>query len=656
LATCHVGGNKGARVMSGYMGFIFEAWKEFVEQGYMNNEVKVEIADSWKRCKEYGVDFMNGCGNNAYWVPVESKIKENAELVSIAHSIMEDIYNIISGSGFALFLSDRDGYILDVMGDKDIIQKANELNFVKGALWTERAVGTNAIGTALYLDKPIQTIGAEHYGINQHSWTCSSAPIHDEEGNTIGCINMSGICYDAHLHTLGIVTAAAESIKKQLALVISYNLLNITFDSIVEGMIVIDENFHIKRINDKAESILGITQNEIFKMNIKETLKDLNFDYMLSNSPQAYNNIECDFYIRSKRIKCIINAVAMNVNNKFMGVVITFRETEYVHKLVNKVVGYKATYKFHDIISNNEKMKSVMEFAKKAAKSDCNILIEGPSGTGKELISQSIHNYSKRSQGPFVAVNCASIPRELVESELFGYDKGAFTGAIKDGHPGKFELADGGTIFLDELGELPLDIQSKLLRVLDNNKIVRVGGTYEKKLNIRIICATNKRLKEEVKKKTFREDLYYRLNVMNIKTIPLVERKEDIEILAKHFIDILNIKNNDKTKVMSEDYIRNLKKYEWPGNVRELRNAIERDYYSSEDNIIGIEYLDIGEISEYIEKSKDEGIIPIELLEKDSIINALKFCQGNLVKAAQMLKISRSTMYRKIKKYNINNV
>jgi len=642
--------------MSGYMEFISKAWKEFIKHGDINSEVRLEIADSWKRCKGYGVDFMNGRGNDAYGVPVESKIKENAELVSVARLIMEDVNNIIVGSGFALFLSDRDGYILDIIGENNIIQKANELNFVKGALWTERAVGTNAIGTALYLDKPIQTIGAEHYGINQHSWTCSSAPIHNEEGNIIGCINMSGICRDAHLHTLGIVTAAAESIKKQLALIISYNLLNITFDSIVEGMIVIDENFNIKRINDKAENILGIRQSEIFKMNIKETLKDLNFDDMLSNSRQAYNNIECDFHIRNKRIKCIINAVAMNVNNKFMGVVITFRETEYVHKLVNKVVGYKANYKFDDIITDNEKMKSVIDFAKKAARSDCNILIEGSSGTGKELVAQSIHNYSKRQQGPFVAINCASIPRDLVESELFGYDRGAFTGAVKEGHPGKFELADGGTIFLDELGEFPLDIQSKLLRVLDNNKIVRVGGTYEKKLNVRIICATNKRLKEEVKNRTFREDLYYRLNVMNIKTIPLVERKEDIELLAKYFIDILNIKNNDKIKVMSKDYVTNLKAYDWPGNVRELRNVIERDYYSSEGNIIAVECLDIRETSKYIVEIKEEDIIPIDTLEKESIIKALKFCHGNLVKAAQMLKISRSSMYRKIKKYNINNV
>lgn len=193
-------------------------------------------------------------------------------------------------------------------------------------------------------------------------------------------------------------------------------------------------------------------------------------------------------------------------------------------------------------------MIEIIQLAKKSSKSNCNILIEGESGTGKELIAQSIHNYSMRAAGPFLAVNCASIPRELVESELFGYERGAFTGASKEGHPGKFELADGGTIFLDELGELPLDMQSKLLRVLDNNKIIRVGGTYEKQLNVRVIGATNRNLKEEMKKKNFREDLYYRLGVINIKILPLRYRKEDIEVLVNSFVMNLNQRNLQQNK------------------------------------------------------------------------------------------------------------
>lgn len=645
--------------MDNYTEFITKAWNDFVKYGIDNKKVKKDIRDSWIRCKEYHVDYMDGRGVEEYKVPVEVKVKENIELVSVAHSIMENLYNTISGSGFALFLADRDGYILDVIGDDGILEKARNLRFIKGALWSEKSVGTNAIGTCLHLNKPIQTIGAEHYGIQQHSWTCSSAPIHDSDGKIIGCINMSGICKDAHLHTLGIVIAAAESIKKQLELILSYNLLNITFDSIVEGMIVIDEKFNIKRVNHRAENILDMNQDEIFEINIKKALGNLNFDYIIENYEEAYNNIECDFHIKNKRIKCILNVVPMIVNNSFMGVVITFRESKFVHRFVNKVVGYKATYRFKDIVTSNDKMINMINFAKRASRSDCNILIEGPSGTGKELVAQSIHNYSERSNGPFVAVNCASIPRDLMESELFGYDKGAFTGATKEGHPGKFELADGGTIFLDELGELPLDMQSKLLRVLDNNTIVRVGGNYEKKLDVRIIGATNKELKEEISKKTFREDLYYRLNVMNIKTIPLKERKEDVETLAKYFVNSLNFKNKDKYKLITTDYINELKKHDWPGNVRELRNAIERDYYSSENDIICVQSLEKSQMIEANfnnDKASDvDEIVPIDILERESIIKAINTCGGNILKSAEMLGISRATIYRKIKKYNIKN-
>ncbi len=650
----------GSGKMDNYTEFITKTWHEFIKYGRVNEKIKKDIGDSWIRCEKYKVDYMDGRGVEEYKIPVEIKIKENVELVSVAHSIMKNLYNTISGSGFALFLADKDGYILDVIGDDNILEKAQELRFTKGSLWSEKTVGTNAIGTCLYLDKPMQTIGAEHYGIRQHSWTCSSAPIHDSYGKIIGCINMSGICKDAHLHTLGIVIAVAESIKKQLELILSYNLLNITFDSIVEGMIVMDEKFNIKRVNRRAESILNMNQGEIFEINIKKALGNLNFDYIIENYEESYNNIECDFHIKSKRIKCILSAVPMNVNNRFMGVVITFRESKSVHRFVNKVVGYKATYKFKDIITSNEKMINMINFAKKAARSDCNILIEGPSGTGKELVAQAMHNYSERSNGPFVAVNCASIPRELMESEFFGYDKGAFTGAAKEGHPGKFELADGGTIFLDELGELPLDMQSKLLRVLDNNTIVRVGGNYEKKLDVRIIGATNKELKEEISRKTFREDLYYRLNVMNIRTIPLKERREDIEVLVKYFITSLNMKNKDKYKIIDKDYINQLKNHDWPGNVRELRNAIERDYYSSENDVICMQSSEKSEImkTDFSNEKVNylDEIIPIDILERESIIKAINICQGNILKSAEMLGISRATIYRKMKKYNIKNI
>lgn len=643
--------------MENYIDFIDKAWRDFISTKRVNPKVRSEIRDSWIRCMNYNVDPHNGRGSVKHH-NIEELINKNSELISVARPIMESIYSMVCGSGFALFLADKDGYIIDVIGDKDIMERVTELNFLKGELWAENIVGTNAIGTSLYLNKPIQTIGAEHYAINQHSWTCSASPIHDEDDNLIGCINMSGNYYNANSHTLGIVSAAAQSIQKQMELVISYKLLNVTFDSISEGMIVINEYMKVKRINGRALKILNISLEEAMNININEVLNGIDFEKILKEESGSLNNLECDFSINNEIIKCVIDVFPLNIKGNNNGMVITFTEVKMVHKLVNKFAGYKAQYQFRDIITNNKEMKNMISLAKKAAKSDCNILIQGESGTGKELIAQSIHNYSERAKGPFVAVNCASIPSELVESELFGYEKGAFTGASKEGHPGKFELADGGTIFLDEIGELPLDIQSKLLRVLDNEKIVRVGGTYEKQLNVRVIGATNRMLKKEISKKNFREDLYYRLSVIEIKTIPLRERKDDIDLLVNEFAKTLNTKNKDKNINVGKQYIAELKKYNWNGNIRELKNVVERDYYLSENEIINIDSSNYDNVVENVYEEKYEKeevkILPLDTLEKNAIIDAVKKCNGNLQLASKLLNIGRATLYRKIKKYDIN--
>ncbi len=646
-------------ILENYIKFMHKAWIDFIKTGYMNSAVRSEIADSWRRCKNYGIDPMSEYEIKDNILKAKDKIKENADLICVAHSTIEHLYSTVAGSGFVIMLVDKQGYVIDVVGDKDIMKRANELNFRIGSLWTEKSVGTNAIGTAIYLNKPIQTIGSEHYMINQHLWTCSASPIHDKFGNIIGCINMSGNYYDAHSHTLGIVTVAAQAIEREFQLVVSNKLMNITLDSISEGMIVTDDKLKITRTNIKAQQIL-CTSEDVFKgIDIRKIIKNIGFKTMLTKGDTSYSNIGCDFLINGKSIKCLINAVPIKMKNKTIGIVITFRESQYYHKLVGKFMGYRASYKFDDIITNNDNMKKTIELAKKASKSDCNILIEGESGTGKELMAQSIHNYSSRKNGPFVAVNCSSIPRELVESELFGYEKGAFTGASRDGNPGKFELANSGTIFLDEIGELPLDIQSKLLRVLDNNKITRVGGNYEKQLDVRVIGATNRILLNEVKKKNFRADLYYRLNVINIRTIALRNRKEDIDLLIRYFVKSLNLKNIHQSRLVGNAYIERMKNNIWLGNVRELRNVVERDYYLSDELICSSDYLT--ETKQTLNSKNNIynknnimcEVIPIQMLEKESIQNAIEKCSGNLVKTAALLNISRSTLYRKIKKYKI---
>ncbi|EJO5347402.1 sigma 54-interacting transcriptional regulator [Clostridium botulinum] len=438
---------------------------------------------------------------------------------------------------------------------------------------------------------------------------------------------------------------------------LSTSVLQTAFTVAYEGLILIDKDYNIIKINTMGLNILNSTEDKLKKYSIKDIIKNYNFiEDCLEKGIHKFS-IDSSFFINNNSIRCITNIMPVKLNDSIIGAIIAIRDTRHIHKLVNNVVGYKASYTFDDIITKNQKMKSIIELAKKASESDCSILIDGNSGTGKELFAQAIHNHSDRHHGPFVAVNCAAIPRELVESELFGYEKGAFTGASKGGYPGKFELADGGTIFLDEIGELPLDIQSKLLRVLDNLKIMRVGGTHEKKIDIRILAATNKNLSEEVSNKTFRGDLYYRLNVINVHLISLKDRSEDIEALTNYFVDKLNIKNPGNFKKISPEFMDKLKTYHWPGNVRELRNIVERSYYICEDNIITDKFLST-KLTQNQHHScctrKEEPIVPLDVLEHKAIENALVHCRGNVVQSSELLGISRATIYRKITKYNIN--
>jgi transcriptional regulator with PAS, ATPase and Fis domain len=295
-------------------------------------------------------------------------------------------------------------------------------------------------------------------------------------------------------------------------------------------------------------------------------------------------------------------------------------------------------------------MKDTIQFAKKVADSKSTVLITGESGCGKELFSQAIHNYSPRRDEPFVAINSGAIPRTLIESELFGYDDGAFTGAKRGGQVGKFEIADGGTIFLDEIGEMPLEMQPKLLRVIEEGTIVRVGGTDEVRVDVRIIAATNKDLKAEVEKGNFRQDLYYRLNVIPIKLSPLRERREDIPLLVDHFMHIISKRINKKPIQISEPDMQWLITRPWQGNVRELENYIELAINKEKLEFDTVSTLDAGQIPEV---QDSDCVSSLDEVEKKHIQRILHSVSNNITTAARILGIGRNTLYRKLEKHNI---
>ncbi|HZW37802.1 MAG: sigma-54-dependent transcriptional regulator [Syntrophothermus sp.] len=322
----------------------------------------------------------------------------------------------------------------------------------------------------------------------------------------------------------------------------------------------------------------------------------------------------------------------------------------------------KREYSFDNIVSADIRMQDVFKLISKVLDNDITVLINGESGVGKELVARAIHYNGKRKDKPFVVVNCASIPRELLESELFGHEKGSFTGAHQR-KLGKFEVANGGTLFLDEVGDLEMSLQAKILRVIQERTFERVGGNELIRSDVRILSATNRDLRAEVDKKSFREDLYYRLSSFPIYVPPLRQRKGDILVLADHFLKIFNIKLNRNIKGFSKKVLKLMYNYEWFGNIREMENTIERCIIVAEKDFIEVDdlpaHIRSGETSGNIEITEnlfnDENIIPFEKLKEESIRHALRVTKGNIVEAAKKLQLGRATIYRLMEKYNIES-
>lgn len=618
---------------------------------------------SHRRCIKYGIE-KNRVFPTKILRGKEFKLilQKNNELIKVARPFMEILYDFLRGSGFSLYLTDKEGIVLTIIGDYDIIEDQEKMGIVVGGDMSEESTGTNAIGTALYENCSVQISGEEHFITTYYVWTCSAAVIHNEDGDIIGCLNLTGRCQLAHPHTLGLVVAAVKSIenhlkveKTQNELVEAYQYLNKIMNSIDFGIFAVDTNGMLKGINNSACNMLDIKENEIINKNVDNILD--NWEYILEQlrTGKAYENEEI-IYSRSSKKKRF-NLTVCPIKNKIgniTGMVGIFKDMQNVYNLVNKYTGKRAPYTFDDIIGNSKKILKVKEQSKNISNSPSTVLIQGESGTGKELIAQSIHNNSNRRNESFVAINCGAIPKSLIESELFGYEEGAFTGAKRGGHPGKFELANGGTLFLDEIGEMPLDMQVNLLRVLQEECVTRVGGSKCINVDVRIIAATNKDLKKEVEKGTFREDLYYRLSVIPIYVPPLREREGDIEILIDYFLKAKAIKLGKSIPKIQDSLYKKLINYTWAGNIRELENCIENIVNMDGDTSFSFENKTLEkEQNNSVEKKLEYDMYSLEEWEKKLIINSINKYSGNLTKAAKALGINRSTLYSKIKRYEL---
>lgn len=435
------------------------------------------------------------------------------------------------------------------------------------------------------------------------------------------------------------------------------NELEVILNSIEMAVVSVDVKGNILNYNSKAMRIFSINDKDNDFEHIKELLNKFEIERIIKNKE----------VIRNKQFYCNINGNILNgiynvnpilVDQEIIGLVLTFSKMNEVINVVNKVIGSSFEMTFDDIIGRSTSIKAIKDFSKKAAKSTSTILIQGESGTGKELFARAIHFSSYREKRPFIPINCAAIPENLLESELFGYEEGAFTGAIKGGKTGKFELANKGTIFLDEIGDMPLHLQTKLLRVLQENLIERIGGKRFIPIDVRIIAATNKKLDDMVKDGEFREDLYYRLNVIPLYIPPLRDRKSDIPVLANRFKDKFNQKLNKNILNINEEVVDLFMNYSWPGNVRELENTIEYSINMAASASISLK--DLPKRVFYSKKDSPntcfERILPLKELEKKEILKAIAKYGRNkkaMENVANALGISRATVYRKIKEYDI---
>jgi len=432
---------------------------------------------------------------------------------------------------------------------------------------------------------------------------------------------------------------------------------SVILDSISEGVFTVDLDWRITSFNRAAEEITGIQREKAIGKYCRDVLRSdvCETDCTLAKTMQtgkpimnrAVHIIDAN---GKRRAVAISTALLKDSKGKVIGGVETFRDMSMVEQLRKEIEG---RYSCEDIISQSHKMQNLFAVLPNIAESNTTVLIEGESGTGKELFARAIHNLSFRKDKPFVAVNCGALPETLLESELFGYKAGAFTDAKKD-KPGRFALAEGGTIFLDEIGDVSGSVQVKLLRVLQEKTYEPVGGVSSVKADVRIITATNKKLDQLVQQGKFREDLYYRINVMKLELPPLRDRKEDIPLLVNHFISRFKRLHNKNICCVTNEVTAALLAYDYPGNVRELENIIEHCFVLCEGEIIETQHLPTSiRPSSKLDKTKESSPATIKQMDIILITQALQRNKGNKTAAARELGIDKSTLFRKMKAFDI---
>mgnify|MGYP003879131875 CR=1 FL=1 len=478
-------------------------------------------------------------------------------------------------------------------------------------------------------------------------WVAVS-PLRDVRGDLAGAV--------VTMRDIQEVTKLAQELyERQEELLREKQKVEAILESIADGVFTVDGDWRVTSFNRAAEEITGFSREEVIGLPCERVFRSPTCRGMcplrraFATGGPVYN-VEVEITRKDGRqVPISVSAAPLrDVDGVVIGGVEVFRDLSPLRQLSREL---EERYSFGQIIGKSKPMRELFALLENVAETDSTVLIYGESGTGKELVARALHYNGPRREGPFVAVNCAALPEALLESELFGYERGAFTGATRS-KPGRFELADGGTLFLDEVGEMGLAVQAKLLRVLDQKEFERLGGTKTIRVDVRIIAATNRDLEADVASGRFRRDLFYRLNVVSIHLPPLRERREDIPLLVEHFVRKFGEKMGRKVRSVSPEAMRLLMDYDWPGNVRELENAIEHAFVMMRGDTILPE-----DLPETIRERK-ASVVPggrglLEDGERQALLAALEQAGWNRGEAARILGISRTTLWRKMRKHGL---
>lgn len=603
----------------------------------------------WMRCRNLGVDPGMREGIILPADEYKTSLANSRFLIEKSEPILHKVSNLLTGVPGILILTDDKGTILYIIGDPSVrLRAAEDSGLVEGACWLESLAGTNGIGTAIAQKEAVHVFSNEHFCEGWHQWSCAATPILDPFTDEIlGVVDFTTFDKDYREDAVGLTYSLSGHIKAELRLQLElermqlihgYSDYSSRYPS--DGIVVLD------RMGRVVRSSPGIDPGE------------------------------WDLFLRSERDKEQPKKVQQiylpGTEGEIGSLLVVQRKSSAVISLPTGIAKIRCVATFGEFVTANDNLKLIMERVNKVIPSDINVLLIGETGTGKEIIANYIHTHSKRHAGPFVAVNCGAISKELFESKFFGYERGAFTGADPRGRKGVFECANGGTLFLDEVGEMPLDIQAALLRVLETGRFSRVGSDREISTDCRIVAATNRTLSDEIGRGTFRADLYYRLGVVKFDIPPLRERPEDIPVLIQRTMVSLCRKHDMTPAAITPEAMELLIGYSWPGNGREVRNVIESAMICGGDSIT---VQDLPMNIKYSQKLPQEALAqPDENLtvatgsgcgsvdyrinsnisqrEVHLIITTLEKYK-DIALACEALGVSRATFYRKCKAHGI---